>query len=180
MNVVKLIAIPVSLVALGAGIGPFLPSLWPSCDARSPDTMKVGVVKIAPLLDAHWRRMLASNDPDPKFQAFQAKAMQSKLDVNKIRHSNELENLKAEYAGSLEKWHEQRQMEIKHAIKIIAERQGFHLVYCNEFDVVPWPDTQKNLTQYKDCRWSPINLLPAVDLTRDVMETMKEEAGGKK
>ena len=139
--------------------------------------MKVGVVKMAPLLDAHWRRMLAAENREPALRAFQvkAKAMQQKLDSENIRHSSELENLKAEYAGSLDKWNEQGRTEIERAVKKVAELQGLHLVYCDAVDAVLWSKAQRNqnLAYFDHKKWSPIHLLPAVDVTRDVVEYLR-------
>src|SRR6266487_3808687 len=98
---VKLIALPAVLFAIGAGLGPFIPEhLRQFFCFRSPNSMNVGVVRIAPVLEAQWRRMLTANSSNPDFLAFQtkAKAMQQKMDANQCRYSNELENLKAEYA----------------------------------------------------------------------------------
>ena len=176
VKLVKLIAIPAVLFATGAGFGPFLPEQFRQfISFRSPNSMNVGVVKIAPVLEAQWRRMLASDNPDPRFQAFQAKAraMQQKMDANKCRYSNELENLKAEYAGSLAKWHEQRKLEIERSTKHVAEKYGYQLIYCEASEVEHWPGLQCNLSQHMNNGWKPACFLPSVDVTQQVIEIMQ-------
>ena len=177
MKFVKLIAILAVLFAVGAGLGAVLPEQWrQNLSFRSPSSMKVGVVRIRPVLDVQWRRMLAADNSDPQFQEFQAKAraMQQTMDMNKCRFSKEMENLKAEYAGGLAKWHEQRRKEIEGAVKVVANDGGYHLVYCDAAEVEHWTDLQCHFSQYvNNNTWTPACLLPSDDVTDQVIATMK-------
>ena len=195
----KSVAVIVVLFVVGACLGPLLSGQVPKdLDYKAPDKTWVLVVNLASVRDAQWKITLAKEDGDSKSHTFQAKArtLQQQLDCTgwvmlsgsgyvpnwqqceerKRAIHREMDTLKADYAGSLEKWIKQQRNESSYTIKKIAECYGAHLVLEHVSDADFSTDCHRKLSLIACGQATPLYVHKSVDITHAVIETMERWA----
>jgi hypothetical protein len=194
MKSIRVVALFVTLFVIGASLGHLFSSGVPKdLDFKAPDYARILVINMSAVLEAQWKIKLAMETDDAKLKTLQTKARKLELqrgpgslmlsgsgyqlvpkqiDEDKQRIERELEALKVEYAGSLEKWNEILKSERSLSIRKCAEFCGNQLVlpYVKDDDFSQ--ECQRKSSLIFNGRMTPVYVHGSTDITHAVIETM--------